>query len=72
MDRATEYASERVVFGRPIGQNQGIQFPIALHYCEPEAAALMVNLAAEKFDRGEDIGAEANISKTAAEASLSV
>ena len=71
VDRATEYASERVVFGRPIGQNQGIQFPIAQAYCELEAAALMVNLAAEKFDRGEDIGAEANISKhLAAEASF--
>ena len=71
IDKATEYASEREVFGRPIGQNQGIQFPIAQAYCELEAAALMVDLAAEKFDRGEDIGAEANISKhLAAEASF--
>ena len=71
IDKATEYASEREVFGRPIGQNQGIQFPIAQAYCELEAAALMVDLAAEKFDRGDDIGAEANISKhLAAEASF--
>lgn len=63
IDRATNYASEREVFGRPIGQNQGIQFPIAQAYCELEAAALMVDKAALKFDNGEDIGAEANISK---------
>jgi acyl-CoA dehydrogenase len=71
VDKATAYSNERVVFGRPIGQNQGVQFPVAQAYCELEAAALMVNQAAEKFDRGEDIGAEANISKhLAAEASF--
>ena len=69
--KSVNYACERKVFGRPIGQNQGIQFPIAQAYCELEAAALMVDLAAEKFDRGDDIGAEANISKhLAAEASF--
>lgn len=72
VDKATEYAKERVVFGRPIGQNQGIQFPIAQAYCELEAAALMINAAAAKFDSGDtDIGAEANIGKhLAAEASF--
>jgi len=70
-DKATSYASEREVFGRPIGQNQGIQFPIAEAYCNLEAAALMVTAAAAKFDAGMDIGAEANIAKyLAAEASF--
>ena len=55
-DKATAYASEREVFGRPIGQNQGIQFPIAEAYCNLEAAALMVQAAAKKFDSGQDIG----------------
>jgi acyl-CoA dehydrogenase len=61
--KATEYASNRVVFGRPIGQNQGIQFPIAQAYMEIEAAALMRNLSAELFDRGENCGKEANMAK---------
>ena len=72
IDKATKYACNRIVFGRPIGQNQGVQFPIAQGYCDLEAASLMVNKAAEKFDSGDiDIGAEANISKyLAAEASF--
>ncbi len=60
---ATEYAKERQVFGRPIGQNQGIQFPIARAYADCEAAALMVDRAASLFDAGERCGAEANMSK---------
>ena len=72
IDLATKYACDRVVFGRPIGQNQGIQFPISKAFCDLEAASLMVNKAVEKFDSGEqDIGAEANIGKyLAAEASF--
>ena len=61
--KACEYARERIVFGRPIGQNQGIQFPIARAYAEIEAASLMVDKAARKFDRGEPCGEEANIAK---------
>ena len=63
IDKATKYASERVVFGRPIGANQGVQFPIALSYAHLEAAALMRSRAAEKFDREESCGAEANMAK---------
>ena len=63
LDKATEYASSREVFGRPIGQNQGIQFPIARAYAEMEAAALMVDRAAKLFDNGISCGAEANIAK---------
>ena len=72
IDKATRYASERIIFGRPIGQNQGVQFPIAQAYCDLEAASLMVDKAATKYDAGDhDIGAEANISKyLAAEASF--
>ena len=61
--KATAYATERQVFGRPIGQNQGIQFPIARAYAQTEAAALMVNKAAALFDAGEKCGAEANMAK---------
>ena len=61
--KAVAYAAERVVFGRPIGQNQGIQFPIARAYAETEAAALMVAKAARAFDAGEACGAEANMAK---------
>jgi acyl-CoA dehydrogenase len=61
VDRATRRASERVVFGRPIGQNQGIQFPIARAYMSVEAADLMRFRAAELFERGEPCGAEANM-----------
>jgi alkylation response protein AidB-like acyl-CoA dehydrogenase len=68
--KATAYANDRVVFDRPIGQNQGVQFPIARAYAATEAAALMVEKAAELFDVGEPCGAEANMAKMlAAEAS---
>jgi len=63
IDRATKYAKARVVFGRPIGQNQGIQFPIARAHVNVEAADLMRIRAAELFDRGEACGAEANMAK---------
>ena len=63
IDKATEYASERVVFDRPIGQNQGVQFPIARAYTQVEAASLMVDKAARMFDAGEACGAEANMAK---------
>jgi acyl-CoA dehydrogenase len=61
VDRATARAKERVVFGRPIGQNQGIQFPIARAHISVEAADQMRYRAAELFDRGEPCGAEANM-----------
>ena len=61
--QATARAKARVVFGRPIGQNQGVQFPIALAYAHLEAADLMRFRAAERFDRGESCGAEANMAK---------
>ena len=63
IDKATAYARERTVFGRPIGQNQGIQFPIAKAYAATEAADLMVQKAACLFDAGEKPGAEANMAK---------
>ena len=63
IERATKYAKKRVVFGRPIGQNQGIQFPIARAHVNVEAADLMRVRAAELFDRGEACGAEANMAK---------
>jgi acyl-CoA dehydrogenase len=63
VERATRYAKERVVFGRPIGQNQGVQFPIAHAYAAVEAADLMRWRAAAMFDRGEPCGAEANMAK---------
>ena len=61
--KASAYAKDRIVFGRPIGQNQGIQFPIAKAYAASEAAALMVERAATMFDAGEPCGAEANMAK---------
>jgi alkylation response protein AidB-like acyl-CoA dehydrogenase len=61
--KATAYAGERRVFGRPIGQNQGIQFPIARAYAATEAANLMVEKASALFDAGEPCGAEANMAK---------
>ena len=68
--KASAYAVGRKVFGRPIGQNQGIQFPIARAHVQTEAAVLMVRKAADLFDRGEKCGAEANMAKLlAAEAS---
>ncbi|MED4599280.1 acyl-CoA/acyl-ACP dehydrogenase [Paenibacillus validus] len=63
VDKAVEYASSRVVFGRPIGQNQGVQFPIAQAYMDIEAATLMRNQAAREFDQGDTRGPEANIAK---------
>ncbi|MDM8165627.1 acyl-CoA dehydrogenase family protein [Roseovarius sp.] len=62
-DKVTEYACERQVFGRPIGQNQGVQFPIAEAYIEVEAANLMRYRACALYDAGEPCGAEANMSK---------
>jgi acyl-CoA dehydrogenase len=61
--KATQRAGEREVFGRPIGENQGIQFPIARAYANVEAASLMVEKAAALFDQGESCGAEANLAK---------
>jgi len=70
IDKAAVYAGERVVFGRPIGQNQGVQFPIARSYIAMRAAELMVREAATLYEAGEDCGAEANMAKhLAAEAS---
>jgi acyl-CoA dehydrogenase len=70
IDRATARAKERVVFGRPIGQNQGIQFPIAKAYARVEAADLMRFRAADLYERSEASGAEANMAlMLAAEAS---
>ena len=63
IDRATARAKEREVFGRPLGKNQGIQFPIARAYASVEAASLMMGRAASLFDRGEPCGAEANLAK---------
>ncbi len=61
--RASKYAQERVVFGRPIGQNQGIQHPLAKAWMQNEAASLMVFKAATLFDKGEECGVEANTAK---------
>jgi len=63
IDKARQYAEERVVFDRPIGQNQGIQFPIARAYANLRAADLMRYEAAKLFDEGKSIGAEANMAK---------
>jgi alkylation response protein AidB-like acyl-CoA dehydrogenase len=63
VNRAAGYAGERVVFGRPIGQNQGIQFPIAKAFMAVEASGLMRDKAATLFDRGAPCGAEANMAK---------
>ncbi|HEX5912952.1 MAG TPA: acyl-CoA dehydrogenase family protein [Rubrobacter sp.] len=63
VEKATRRASGREVFGRRIGENQGIQFPIARAYANVEAASLMVEKAAALFDRGEPCGAEANLAK---------
>jgi len=63
IDKSTKYASERVVFDRPIGQNQGIQFPIAEAYMEIEAANLMRYKACALYDRKQNCGAEANMAK---------
>jgi acyl-CoA dehydrogenase len=63
IERAAKYASERIVFGRPIGSNQGVQFPIAKAYANVEAADLVRYQAATKFDHKEKCGAEANMAK---------
>lgn len=63
VDRITKYANERSVFGRPIGQNQGVQFPIAESYIEVRAADLMRFEACRLFDAGKPCGAEANMAK---------
>ena len=63
LDRATKYANERRVFGRAIGQNQGIQFPLAEAFVELEAASLMRWRACEKIDARQNAGAEANMAK---------
>jgi alkylation response protein AidB-like acyl-CoA dehydrogenase len=69
-ERSVGYAKDRQVFGRPIGQNQGVQFPIARAYAQWRAAELMVREACEKFEAGLNCGAEANMAKMlAAEAS---
>jgi acyl-CoA dehydrogenase len=61
--KATDYANDRKVFDRPIGQNQGVQFPLARSYAETEAANLMVDKAISLFDADEPCGAEANMAK---------
>jgi acyl-CoA dehydrogenase len=63
IQRASQYAKERVVFGRPIGANQGVQFPIARAWAELQAAEMMVAKAAALFEAGRDCGAEANTAK---------
>ena len=63
LDRVTSYVKDRQVFGRPIGQNQGVQFPIADAYIEVEAANLMRWKACELFDKHESMGAQANMAK---------
>ena len=63
IEQASKYASDRQVFGRPIGKNQGVQFPIARCYAQTRAAELMVHEAARVFDEGGNAGAEANMAK---------
>lgn len=63
IEKATDYANERVVFGRPIGKNQAIQFPIARAFVQGRAADLMVRRAAEKFDNKQPCGPEANMAR---------
>ena len=63
VERSTNYATDRKVFGRAIGKNQGIQFPIARCYIQMRSAELMTQLAAQKFDAGEPCGEEANMAK---------
>lgn len=70
VERASNYARERSIFGRPIGQNQGVQFPIARAYAQMRAAELMVRDGIARYEAGENCGAEANMAKMlAAEAS---
>src|SRR5581483_4382341 len=63
IEKATAYAKERAVFGRPIGKNQGIQFPIARAYAQMRAAELMVHAGCDKFEAGLPCGEEANTAK---------
>ncbi len=71
IEKATAYAKERHVFGRPIGQNQGVQFPIARAYAQMRAAELLVHEGLRKYEAGKNCGEEANMAKMlAAEASL--
>ena len=63
INKASKYSSEREIFGRPIGKNQGIQFPIARSYSQMRAAELMLNEATNLFDKGLNPGEEANLSK---------
>ncbi len=63
IDKVTKYVNERIVFGRPIGQNQGVQFPIAKAFVNIEAASLMRYKACELFDAGQPCGTEANMAK---------
>jgi acyl-CoA dehydrogenase len=63
LKRATQYAKDRKVFGRPIGMNQGIQHPLAVNWMELEAARLMTLNAASRYDRGQPCGAQANTAK---------
>ena len=63
IEKASDYAKERKLFGRPIGQNQGVQFPIARAYAQTEAADLMVRKAATLYEAGLPCGAEANMAK---------
>lgn len=71
LDKATAYARERMLFGRPIGQNQGIQFPLARAYANMRAAELMVREGIRLYERGANCGAEANMAKMlAADASF--
>jgi acyl-CoA dehydrogenase len=63
VDRARKYARERIVFDRPIGRNQGVQFPIARSYAHVRAADLMRYEAASLYDSGQPCGAEANLAK---------
>jgi alkylation response protein AidB-like acyl-CoA dehydrogenase len=63
IDKATTYARERVLFGRPIGQNQGVQFPIARAFAQMRGAELMVHEAAGLYAAGRDCGPEANMAK---------
>ena len=70
IEKSTAYAKERVLFGRPIGQNQGVQFPIARAYAQMRAAELMVLDGLKRYEAGENVGEQANMSKMlAAEAS---
>jgi hypothetical protein len=63
IEKATAYASERSVFGRPIGKNQGVQFPIARAYAQMRAAELVLREAIRLYDAGENPGEEANLAK---------